>query len=152
MARQPTPSKTFMTITEISSSSQILLDSDFLFGSFVDSDAHFALASGMMRKIRASEAKLVCLNLVIHESATLMSYKCGHDYAKSFVSKIIELPIVIKQLDQHIEESAWDIFLAQKKKGTSFIDCSNLAYLEHKGLDAIASFDQFYPKKLRLEL
>ena len=41
-------------------------------------------------------------------------------------------------------------FLKQTKKGCSFIDCANLAVIERYKLDGILTFDEFYPKELRV--
>ena len=53
-------------------------------------------------------------------------------------------------LDAILEQLTWDLFLKQSKKGTSFIDCANLTALSYYNFDKIFSFDQFYPKTLRL--
>ena len=51
-------------------------------------------------------------------------------------------------VDEEMEKLSWRIFSNQAKKGTSFVDCSNLAVIEKFSLDGIVSFDKFYPKKL----
>ena len=53
-------------------------------------------------------------------------------------------------LDLELENNSSKIFEKQSKKGMSFIDCANLAVLEKYKLDGILSFDEFYPKRFRV--
>jgi hypothetical protein len=45
-----------------------------------------------------------------------------------------------------LETKAWYIFKQQTKKGTSFIDCANIAIYKHFKMDAIFSFDKIYKR------
>ena len=72
------------------------------------------------------------------------------DNAKAFYRKLNELISNVLFLDSEAERKAWEVFLKQTKKGTSFVDCANLATAEEFGFDKILSFDEFYPKKYLL--
>jgi predicted nucleic acid-binding protein len=49
-------------------------------------------------------------------------------------------------LNEEIVSLADKIFLAQNKKGISWIDCLNGAIVKYYKLDGILSFDKFYSK------
>ena len=51
-------------------------------------------------------------------------------------------------IDEDLETMTWKIFKRQTKKGTSFVDCANMAVIEKYKLDGIITFDEFYPKEM----
>jgi len=102
-----------------------------------------------MAKIRGN-CEVWVLNLVVQESATVVSMRDGMDQARVFYDGYNSLVQMEIDLDEELEKLAWKIFLQQHKKGTSFVDCANMAVIEKYRLDGILSFDTFYPKELRI--
>lgn len=129
---------------------KLLLDSDFLFGLFAVFDPHHKESTSLLKKIQKEKDKLVVLNLVIQETATVLSRKDSQKMAINFLDRIMLLPVRILMSDEGLEAEAWKIFRKQTKKRTSFIDCANIAVLEKYKLDGILSFDEFYPKNLKV--
>lgn len=129
-----------------------LADSDALFAAFNSADAHHDNAVKLLKTSTDQGNQLYICNLVLHETATVISYKINHHAAKTFHQTYPQLNPIIIEIDSEIEQLAWSIFTRQTKKGTSFIDCTNLAVLKHYSLDKIISFDSFYPKKTRISL
>ena len=128
---------------------KLLIDSDFLFGLFVQTDPHYSESKRLGAKFGPT-SNLFVSNLVIYETATVISYKDNHKSSLIFLDKLPSLNLQTIVLDSALEEMSWKIFKTQTKKGTSFVDCTNLAILEKYKLDGILSFDLFYPKHLRI--
>lgn len=127
---------------------KIVLDSNVLVALYKLDDSTHQQAKEITRRLHEQGDTFVVLNLIVQESATVISMKVGQEEAKDFYQKrdrVIDREIA---LDDALEDQAWKIFLRQLKKGTSFIDCANLAFIEKYKLDGILSFDKFYPKKL----
>lgn len=127
---------------------KIVLDSNVLVALYKFDDSTHQQAKEITRRLHEQGDTFVALNLIVQESATVISMKVGQEEAKGFYQKkdrVIDREIA---LDDVLEGQAWKIFLRQLKKGTSFIDCANLAFIEKYKLDGILSFDKFYPKKL----
>lgn len=127
---------------------KIVLDSNILVALYRLDDSTHQQAKEITRRLHEQGDTFVVLNLIVQESATVISMKVGQEEAKDFYQKrdrVIDQEIV---LDDVLEGQAWRIFLRQLKKGTSFIDCANLAFIEKYKMDGILSFDKFYPKKL----
>lgn len=127
---------------------KIVLDSNVLVALYKLDDSTHQQAKEITRRLHEQGDTFVALNLIVQESATVISMKVGQEEAKGFYQKrerVIDREIA---LDDVLEDQAWKIFLRQLKKGTSFIDCANLAFIEKYKLDGILSFDKFYPKKL----
>ena len=126
-----------------------LVDSDFLISfSSVDDSNH--AKSLKIYKDLDKKSELLALNIVFQESTTVVSKRFGMDKAKLFyemVNKFINTRIL---LDENLEKDAWKVFLKQSKKGTSFIDCANLATFQKYKLKGILSFDEYYPKNVRM--
>ena len=129
---------------------KLLVDSDFLFGSLVDHDAHNARAIGLFHHHKQSGASFYVLDSVLQEVGTLLSHRIGMESVRSFRQQYASLGMKEIHLDEFIEKEAWIIFLHQTKKGCSFVDCANLAIIEKYTLDGILSFDTFYPKNVRI--
>ena len=53
-------------------------------------------------------------------------------------------PFLIKQADEALEEKAIQTFKEQTSKNTSYVDCTNIAFMRGLHLDAIFSFDGVY--------
>jgi predicted nucleic acid-binding protein len=122
---------------------KILVDTDFLIALIKIDDKNHLKAIDKVQKIK--EAKVFITPFTIPETVTVLSYKVSHTAAKNFLkvarNKLPELP-----LNEEIIASADKIFLSQNKKGTSWIDCLNVALIKYYKLDGILSFDKFYLK------
>ena len=141
-----------MTITQISHRDKVLVDSDGLIATYVNTDSSHKQASRIFSELISRKAELYCLNLVIQEVATVLSHKHGQDMAIDFMRRFSKLPITVVDLDARLEALAWEVFGEQSKKGTSFVDCANLAWVKSRKAKAIFSFDKFYPKMIILEV
>ena len=122
---------------------KILVDTDFLIALIKIDDKNHLKAIDKVQKVK--EAKVFITPFTIPETVTVLSYKVSHIAAKNFLkrarNKFPELP-----LNEEIIASADKIFLSQNKKGTSWIDCLNVALIKYYKLDGILSFDKFYLK------
>lgn len=128
-----------------------MLDSDFLFGLFVPDDVHHNNTKKILREIEGHSVKLHALNLVLQETATVVSNKRTQQDAVRFVKNFDSVVDTVIVLSPDVEEKTWKLFLKQRENEISFIDCANLVVLEEYNLDKIASFDKFYPKKFVLK-
>jgi predicted nucleic acid-binding protein len=125
----------------------VLLDCDYIIALTVQTEQTHAAAKTLFHRMSAH--KQYILNTTLYELATVYSRKFGHVQALEVLSSIKKSGIVLLDIAE-IEEDAWNIFQSERKKSTSFFDCAVLATAQHFGL-AIASFDKFYPKALRIE-
>lgn len=129
---------------------KLLVDSDFLIANYRIDDPSHRKASESARELNKQKHKFYCLNIVVQESTTVISKKMGMNHARKFYSGLRNFIDIFVILDEQTERKAWEIFLAQTKKGTSFVDCANLAALEKYKFDKILSFDTVYPKKFKI--
>lgn len=126
-----------------------LVDSDFLISFSSDTDSTHSRSLEIYKNLRQN-SEFLALNLVFQESTTVVSKKFGMQKAKMFYEMINKFIATRILLDEGVEKDAWKIFLKQNKKGTSFIDCANLAVCQKYKLEGILSFDEFYPKNVRI--
>lgn len=127
-----------------------LTDSDFLVAVFNSKDASHDKAMEISKRLGSSEVELWGSNLIQQESATVVSHRIGMDAVRVFVKKLVADVDRFVDIDKGLEKLAWGIFLRQTKKGCSFVDCANLAVIKKYKLDGIMTFDEFYPKELRV--
>jgi predicted nucleic acid-binding protein len=127
---------------------KFLVDSDFWFGLMVEDDAHHTRVLARYRECQKIQAEFCALKLVIFETATVLSNKINQQRSLLFLDRFYSLPVTQLDLTPEMEECAWQIFRKQTKKGTSFVDCANMAAIEKYKFDGILSFDEFYPKEL----
>lgn len=125
---------------------KILFDSDALFALYVGSDQLHQKAKILLEKIMTQNMTCFVSNIVLQECVTVISYKIGQVEARDFLEKFESMPFDVICLDERIELESWKIFKTQKSNGVSFIDCSNIAFLQSMNLDCIFSFDHFYKK------
>lgn len=129
---------------------KILVDSDVLIALYRPTDSNHTSAVSLVTRLHNLAYQFVVSNLIIQESTTVISYKMGMNDARKFYSGLSSFYDERISIDENIEKSAWDIFFKQTKKGSSFIDCSNIALISYYSLDGIVAFDSFYPKKIRI--
>lgn len=129
---------------------KLLVDSDFLVGVYRKDDPHHKTTKRIRKDLEGKDVELCVTNLVIQESATVISHRVNMDAVRQYIIALKQDIETIIQVDEPLEERAWKIFLQQTKKGCSFVDCANLATIDYYKLDGILSFDTFYPKKLRV--
>ena len=123
---------------------KVLIDSDVFVGLFLPNDAHFQRASELFDQFEQQKTKLATTNLVIAETATVLSWKDAQATAKKFLSMIETSNIPILSVTKNLEKEAWRIFNDQTTKKTSFVDCSNVALANHFHISQICAFDGFY--------
>ena len=128
---------------------RILADSDFLIAIFRENDALHTQALRLLKKIQKNKAELYISNWVRAEAVTVISFRLGMTEARLFADNLQE-GVGALFVDEVTFHQSWGLFLSQNKKGSSFVDCSNLILLEKFNFDGIASFDKFYPKTWRL--
>ena len=125
---------------------------------FVDTDAFVALAVAndtnhekALTLLNALHKRLVIFftsNYVFAESVTVISQRASHDAALQYIDAMqsLENPFLIERADDDIEDEAIRIFKQQTSKNTSYVDCTNMAFMEHLHAEAIFSFDGGYRK------
>ena len=126
----------------------LLVDSDYLVGAFRVGDPHQEESTKGLERAGRKNCRLSVLNLVLQETTTVLSHRVNMNAVRLFWENHGKLRLNIILVEPELEALAWKVFLKQTKKGTSFVDCANLAAIEKFHLDGILSFDKFYPKKL----
>ena len=128
----------------------VIVDSNVLVGLFLPDDALHKKATVLMKSLHDNDYLFAAINLVIQESATVISMRKGMQDARLFYQSLDKVIHRVVPLDDSLEKASWEVFLKQTRKGTSFVDCANLAAMEHYQISKIASFDRFYAKELLL--
>lgn len=125
---------------------------------FVDTDAFVAVVKQedttheksirLFQQLQKENVSLLISNYIFLEVVTVISQKVGHKEAVLFIDNMQkdDSLLVIKRVDEELEEEAIRIFKAQTSKNVSFVDCTNMAFLKRGYADAIFSFDEIYRK------
>ena len=124
----------------------VLFDSDALFALYVATDVHHQKAKKIFQDLLDKKIELWATNLVIQEVTTVVSYRLGQKQAKDFLNRFNKIGVKQIFVGQKLTTNAWEIFRRQKKRGTSFVDCANVAVCKEMGINKIFSFDQIYNK------
>lgn len=125
---------------------RILFDSDALFALYVVGDFHHVKAKETFKRLLKKEADFFVSNLVIQETATVLSYKLGQELALDFLKRFSKTGIKQVFVNQALEAKAWEVFKKQQKKGISFVDCASVVLYKDFKMDKIFSFDRFYKR------
>ena len=125
---------------------KVLIDSDALYAMFLAEDSSHKAAAAAMRVFVDRHDDLYVSNLVLQEVATVLSYRFGQKIANEFIFSFEKTGFVKLFVDEGLTHQSWQLFKKQTKKGTSFVDCSNLVICREMKFEAIFSFDKFYPR------
>lgn len=124
----------------------VLVDADALVALAKVDDSNHKKATSLATKFQRIGVSYCFSPFTVAEAATVISYKTTHQSAIEFLKEIRKMDISVLPLPEKYKELPDDWFLKQKKKGTSYFDCYNMALLERykKQLVAIFSFDSVY--------
>lgn len=135
----------------VKSSRQILVDSDAFVGWMNEKDIHHKKTSVIFKKIKDSRIRMLTNSWVVAETATVLSHRRGQTTARQYLQIIRDTGFPVIQVDEQLQQEATKIFEQQEKKGTSMVDCGNVATIKQNGLDFIFSFDKFYAKRFGIK-
>ena len=79
---------------------KLILDSDFLYGLFVEEDPHHENCQKLL--LRIENAQILISNLVIYEMLTLLSRRVSQIASKSFIEDLETLGIQKIFIDQNL--------------------------------------------------
>lgn len=126
---------------------KVLLDSDALIALYSPLDALSGKAKAIYERLLEEKAQCFITNLVLQETATVISNKFGQDQSLEFLDRVEKIDIEQIFVNEKLTIKAWQIFKSEKKKGTSFIDCANVVVYHEMGAEEMMSFDKFYQRK-----
>jgi len=123
---------------------KLLLDSDCLIAlSKSDDSNHKKIIKFFKSK---KNIQIYVSHLCVAEVCTVLSLKISQESAKSFLKNLRERNLIEIGYSIPLRQATDKIFLNQKTKGTSWVDCFNAAIMQTEKLDALVSFDKFYKK------
>lgn len=125
---------------------KVLVDSDALVALIKTNDAHFQRATRLALQAKKKDIQFFLSQYTLAEVSTVLSYKVSQLVAIQFLSRIHEFNLTVIAPTEFQFLKAEEIFVKQKKKGTSFFDCLNMALIEQGACDLIFSFDKIYTK------
>jgi len=128
---------------------RFLMDSDFLIALYKPDDGNHEKAKSIFTRLMEMDVSVYLSSVVLAESTTVISYKLGMPEAKRFYTMVRDMADGIVFVDEKASERGWRVFFSQKKKGTSYVDCVNIALAELYAFAGILSFDTFYPSAFR---
>lgn len=132
----------------------ILIDTDVWVSLSLKNDPNHLRAKKIVTGLRKREEQVFITREIIGETATVLSYKSGQDTARKFLN-FAKDPDGNDFINLHIKHKhfiqALQLFEAQQKKGTSYVDCLNVVVMRVFELDLILSFDKVYHKKFGLD-
>lgn len=122
----------------------VLIDSDAFVGWLYVEDAHHEEVSKTFDLLEHQKLIPATTNLVLMETATVLSHKSGQALAGTFLDLMSGFAVV--NLDETLQEETISLFKLQEAKGTSMVDCSNVVIMRAFEIPFIFSFDKFYAK------
>lgn len=134
----------------VNSGYDVLVDSDAFLGWLNKADVHHEKCKSLFHDLHVNDVSLVTTNFIMAEVITTASYKLGQKVAKALVEELQNWLII--DLSKDMFKEALQLFRSQKKKGTSFFDCSNVVVMKNFQIPQIFSFDRFYDRKMDLQL
>jgi len=131
-------------------SDKILVDSDAFVGWIVATDAHHQRVTTAFEGIKKAHVQLVTTNLVIAETASLLSRRNSQPQAKAFLQFSQHLDTIY--ITKHLHQLTINLFLEQKRKNISFVDLANVVVAQEHGISEVLSFDKVYSKIFDLKI
>jgi predicted nucleic acid-binding protein len=130
----------------------VLVDSDAFVGWYLPADAHFRLVTALFTQLDEENRSLVTTSWVVAETATVLSHRVGQENARQFLDMVINTPFPVIHITEELQAETIKVFLEQKTKNTSMVDCANVVVMRRFDIPSILSFDKFYHKRFNLPM
>ncbi len=127
----------------------LFIDSDAFIGLNYEFDVHHLKSVELFMKAAQLDLRMVTSNLVIIETATVLSNRSGQIAANFFLQSIKSFEQVF--VDQDMYRQALNLFSQQKSRGSSVVDCANVTVMKKYSIPSILSFDKAYKKQYGLQ-
>jgi len=123
-------------------SKAVFLDSNFLIALYNSDDTLHQRASELSSRVMDGSQRLVMSNYIWLEVVTVLSQRSGRATANAVGNNILSAgQISIIHIGDAMHNDSWEIFQNIDKKNVSFVDCSTLALLRHRGIESLLTFD-----------
>ncbi len=104
----------------------------------------YEIATAVAKHLERDGAALVTTDYVLDETYTLFRMTLGHKAAVDFGLQIQQGGIEIVQVDESIQENAWEIFARYRDKRFSFTDCTSFVVMERARIRGAFTFDRHF--------
>ncbi|MCL4252049.1 MAG: PIN domain-containing protein [Anaerolineae bacterium] len=129
-----------------------LVDTDLFVANYLTDDPNHERAVQLFDKAEVDGLNLVTTNLVILETATVLSHRSGQTLAGKFIDITLkESAFPCIRISEALEAETIDLFRRQTKKKTSMVDCSNVVAIKRYDIQLVFAFDAFYWKDQQLK-
>lgn len=131
----------------------IFLDSSAIIAYKNADDKNHKKAANIFQKLNAGEYGIgVISEFVFSEVTTVLALRKSMEAAKEVGNVLLEAKEIEIMKASEVFERTWEIFSNQEKTGLSFVDASNLACMEKRGIMKIATFDRDFLGMRALEV
>jgi predicted nucleic acid-binding protein len=130
---------------------EVLVDSDAWVGIFSGKDAHHKEANRIFDILIKQGIEIFTTTAIEGEAATVLSHKEGYRVANDFIHSLDASQIPIVHIDEQLHNRAMEKFLDTNRRGTSYVDLTNVAVMERYNIEKIFSFDKSYFKDFGLK-
>lgn len=125
---------------------RILADADAIVALIKRDDANHEQATNLAKQAHENGFEFFISQYTVAEVCTVLSNKVSQQVAVEFLASLYEKSITIIGATEVVFLEAEKVFTEQKKKGTSYFDCLNIALVGQGRYDAIFSFDKIYAR------
>lgn len=125
---------------------RILADADAIVALIKRDETNHEEAINLAKQAYENGFEFFISQYTVAEVCTVLSNKVSQQVAVEFLASLYEKSITIIGATEVVFLEAEKVFTEQKKKGTSYFDCLNIALFHQLGFDQIFSFDGMYTK------
>lgn len=131
----------------------IFLDSSAIIAYKNADDINHKKASNIFQKLGVGEFGIgVISEFVFSEVTTVLALRKSMEAAKEVGNVLLEAREIEIMKASEVFERSWEIFTNQEDGGLSFVDASNLACMEKRGIRMIATFDKDFLGRREVEV
>jgi predicted nucleic acid-binding protein len=131
----------------------IFLDSSAIIAYKNADDINHKKAVDIFQKLNAGDYGIgVISEFVFSEVTTVLALRKSMGAAKEVGSVLLDAKEIEIMKASEVFERSWEIFSNQEDTGLSFVDASNLACMEMRGIRMIATFDKDFLGRSEVEV
>lgn len=131
----------------------IFLDSSVIIAYKNADDINHGRAVAIFQNLNAGNYGIgVISEFVFSEVTTVLALRKSMEAAKEVGNVLLEANEIEIMKASEVFERSWEIFTSQENTALSFVDASNIACMEKRGITKIATFDRDFLRMRAMEV
>jgi predicted nucleic acid-binding protein len=123
----------------------IFADTSGLYAAIDEAAARHAQARIRFQTLLERDETIVTTNYVVIEFLSIVQRRLGMEAVNAVVDNLL-LALTIAYVDEHVHKAAVDLFIHERRRGLSLVDCSSIVFMRRSQIRQAFAFERDFQR------